>query len=439
MNEEDITKIPLNQDQQDTIQKLNDFMASPNLFFRLDGSAGTGKSTTAAIWAQGALKDGHQLALSAPTNKATRNLRTFKNKINPNAKIPTGTVYSLLGLVLGSDGEAREIKSTDMHKLDGVDALVIDESSMTNDSLMEKIHSHALNTNTKIIFMGDPLYQLPPVNQEESAVCRLHVNALLTKVERHDNQILTFATYLRDCIDHSRMPTFKSDRDEHGGVAVLNSRDFYRQLKKAFSSETYDENPDAFKCMAWRNSIVDSYNESIREAMYNDNPAVPFEIGERIVAKAPVLDVIEFKCSGKEMFLASTDEEGTVRSCTKQPHPVFGEVEVYSVVFINETGTAVCAYMPTASGARVFQRRKNELSEAAKVNRREWPKFWQFIGMFADLAPCHALTTHRAQGSTYRTAFVDVNDLLVNRNAKERLRMLYTAATRPSKSLILKV
>lgn len=437
-HEEDITKIKLNSDQQNTVEQLDEFVKSNQLFFRLDGAAGTGKSTTAATWAKHAVGNGIQLALAAPTNKATRQLRLFKNRIDQNAKIPTGTIYSLLGLVLGKDGEVREIETTDTHKMDGVQAVIVDEWSMVNDNLMGKIRDHALANNTKVIFMGDP-YQLPPVGQEKSAVERLHRNSFLHKVERHDNQILSFATYLRECIDTGTTPTFKTDRDEDGGVSVLNSRDFYRQLKKAFSSDVYDEVPDAFKCLAWRNAIVDEFNDSIRNAMYNDDPADPFEIGERIVAKAPVLDVVEFKISGKESFIATTDEEGTVRSCVKQPHPVFGDIEVWAVVFENELGHSVCGYLPTKEGKREYLRQKNKLYERAKTERGRWPAFWQFIGMFADLAPCHALTTHRGQGSTYRTAFVDVNDIMVNRNTQERLRMLYTAATRPSKSLILKV
>lgn len=437
-NVEDIRQITLNQDQQDTVEKLNTFLKGPERFFRLDGPAGTGKSTTAAIWAQEAVGDGVQLALAAPTNKATRNLRVFKNKINRSAKIPTGTIYSLLGLVLGKDGEAREIQTTDTHKMEGVQVVVLDEWSMVNDSLMGYVRRHADAHDCKFVFMGDP-YQLPPVGQDESAVARLYRNAALSKVERHDNQILTFATHLRECIENGTRPSFKTDRDAEGGVSVLPPRDFYKQLKKAFSSEIYQEHPDAFKTLAWRNAIVDSFNESIREAMYGDEPADPFEIGERIVAKAPVMDVYQFKLEGKEAFIAVTDEEGTVRSCVKAAHPIFEFVECWAVLFENEDEVTVCGYLPTNAGRSAYQAHKNRLYEDAKTGRGKWAAFWQFIGLFADLAPCHALTTHRGQGSTYRTTFVDVNDILANRNERERLRMLYTAATRPSKSLILKV
>lgn len=438
-NTEDISQIKLNQDQQDGIEQMLEFIAGPNLFHRVDGAAGTGKSTMCAFGAREAVNDGVQLALAAPTNKATRNLATFKEKINAGAEIPTGTIYSLLGLILGADGEVREIKNSEQHKMEGVRVCVVDEWSMVNDNLMDHIHNFAVDTGTKFIFMGDP-FQLPPVGQMESAVMRLHRNTLLTKVERHDNQILRLATHLRECIESGTRPTFKSDRDEDGGVALMRTMDFRKQQRRAYSSEIYDQYPDAFKTLAWRNDIVDSYNESIRDAMYDNDPADPFEIGERIVAKAPVLDLLRFKSEGKSSFSATTDEEGTVMAVVEMPHPIYGEIETWCVTFENTLGKIVTGYMPTRRGMQIYRRMAEEKATAARLDRKCWPAFWQFKELFADLAPCHALTTHRGQGSTYRTAFVDLDDLWVNylRNPHEGLRMIYTACTRPSKTLALK-
>ena len=54
-----------------------------------------------------------------------------------------------------------------------------------------------------------------------------------------------------------------------------------------------------------------------------------------------------------------------------------------------------------------------------------------------------AITSHRAQGSTYKTVFVDVNDMIYDKNGKpytdraELLRRLYVACSRASHELIL--
>lgn len=439
-NVEDISQIKLNTDQQDAVEQMVDFATGPNMFFRLDGAAGTGKSTTAAFACKELVSQGVQLALAAPTNKATRNLATFKHKVDPNANITTGTIYSLLGLVLGNDGEVRQVQNTEMHKMEGVQLCVLDEAYMTNTNLMGCIHDFSLDTGTKFIFMGDP-YQLPPVGEDQSPVERLHCNARLTKVERHDNQILKLAIYLRECIDNGTRPRFSGDNDSDGGVWVMKTKDFRAMQKRAYASDVYDEYPDAFKTLAWRNAIVDEYNESIRDAMYNGAPADPFEIGERIVCKAPVLDLLKFKAEGKPSFIATTDEEGTVEAIHSCPHPVFGEIPCWNVIFTSSLGKTVSAYMPTRAGQRMYQERANKLADEAKKDRKRWPAFWQFKELFADLAPCHALTTHRGQGSTYRTTFIDLDDMMVSygRNPHEALRMIYTACTRPSKSLFLKL
>ena len=54
-----------------------------------------------------------------------------------------------------------------------------------------------------------------------------------------------------------------------------------------------------------------------------------------------------------------------------------------------------------------------------------------------------AISSHKSQGSTYNTVFVDVNDMIYDKNGKpytnrdELLRRLYVACSRASHELIL--
>jgi ATP-dependent exoDNAse (exonuclease V) alpha subunit len=54
-----------------------------------------------------------------------------------------------------------------------------------------------------------------------------------------------------------------------------------------------------------------------------------------------------------------------------------------------------------------------------------------------------AISSHKSQGSTYKTVFVDVNDMIYDKNGKpytnrdELLRRLYVACSRASHELIL--
>lgn len=437
MNVEDISKIKLNPQQQDAVEQILTFSRDPMArLLRIDGPAGTGKSTVASFAARELYGEGVQIALAAPTNKASGNLDSMSERIAPGASIRIGTIYSLLGLRLGNSGEKRELINTEQHKLEGVKLVFVDEWSMIGQELLDYIRKFSQDTGIKFVFLGDP-YQLPPVGSEESPVrTQVPQGALLTKVERHDNQILTLATHIRECIDAGIMPTFKSDRDADGGVALLRPADYRKQLRKAFSSDSYQEQPNEIRALAWRNAIVDSYNESIREEIYGSN-AQPFEVGERVIVKAPVLDLPRWMGEKESWFLASVDEEANLTSVLVKPHPIYGEIECFALGFDTGRSSGI-TFVPTEAGGRRQRQMENDLAERARSREVSWAKFWDFKQMFGNLAPAHALTTHRSQGSTYRTVFVDLDDLFANKNQREAMRSAYTACTRPSRNLILK-
>ena len=60
-----------------------------------------------------------------------------------------------------------------------------------------------------------------------------------------------------------------------------------------------------------------------------------------------------------------------------------------------------------------------------------------------DLDYGFAITSHRAQGSTYKNVFVDINDMIYDKynhpytNRDEMLRRLYVACSRSSNQLVL--
>ena len=71
------------------------------------------------------------------------------------------------------------------------------------------------------------------------------------------------------------------------------------------------------------------------------------------------------------------------------------------------------------------------------ANRYEWDNYWGFKKPFHPLQYAYALTVHRSQGSTFQRVFLDLRNLLRNRKTNERNKLLYTAATRASKQMIV--
>lgn len=419
--------IVLNSDQRAAVDELHKFAAGPEPFFLLKGSAGTGKSTCIQTFVRECDK---RVVLTAPTNKATKVLREMA-ETELDGAVDTCTIYSLLGLRLDSSGEVRKVAAADgCYRADSYNIVVVDEGSMTNESLFGHICRSAMEDGVKYIFMGDP-YQLPPVNEADSQAMEIKYCRELTKVERHDNQILTLANHIRDVQDGQAELRLVADFDEAGGVYKMGWKKMRSQAATAFTSDAYLENPGSMKVIAWRNAAVQVYNDVIREAMFGAKVAQEskFQVGERVVVCQPIMHDAEMKMS--------TDEEGTIEQIEITEHPVYRQLTCYRLEVEPEFGGTqwVTCWVIHESSETAYNRLLNDLSMQAKSRQGTWSSFWAAKELIHDIRPCHAITAHRAQGSTYESVFVDAEDILSNRNRAEALRCLYVACTRPRRIL----
>lgn len=424
--------ITLNKDQRIAVDKMISFcrMESSSLMV-LEGSAGTGKTTCV----QTVVKELTNLdfVLTAPTNKATKVLREMSIKEGLDG-IDCRTIYSLLGLRVQKDSEFVRVEPLADSDVNKYHVVVIDEGSMMNKKLMGFVYEAAVNTDTKFIFMGDPL-QLPPVNEDHSECFAIADKISLQKVERHDNQILTFATDLRECIIQGKLPQFRSNNDESGGVFTVDHRRMVRQMQRAYTSENYSIDPSSCKTIAWRNVTVNSFNEVIRNAIYGADAEQMFVQDERVVATHPIPSLTQ-----QESFDMVTDEEGTVVEIEIRQHPMFPEFKIYYLKVETEFNqTWADCFVIHPDSRKDYDAHLFDLSKKARERKLPWSSFWKMKNeFFHDIRPCHAITAHRSQGSTYRSVFVDVEDILLNRNVNEALRCLYVASTRASDILVLK-
>ena len=258
--------INLNDQQKAAIHGMSEFCSSNESLFVLEGSAGTGKTTCIQHLAK--QRDDLDFAFCAPTNKATKVLREMGQREGME-EVECRTIYSMLGLRVQKDSEFVRVEPLAESDAGQYHVVVVDEGSMVNKMLMSFIYEASVNLKTKFIFMGDR-YQLPPVGEEESECFAIPNRAVLTKVERHDNQILTLATHIRDCIKSGEYPTLRANHDESGGVWTADHRVMCKHLIKAYTSENYLVDTNTCKTIAWRNSTVFGFNEIIRDAIYKE-------------------------------------------------------------------------------------------------------------------------------------------------------------------------
>jgi len=414
----------LNAEQRIAVEEMAEFLKGDKSFFLLQGYAGTGK--TFSIQALMELVRG-RLIFTAPTNKATKVLRdtltsdTFKPECR--------TIYSLLGLRLEPNGEVKELTiPEDPVDLSDYRAVIVDEGSMVNELLVNYIKKAAKDFHIKFIFLAD-FAQLPPVGEGQSAVNTITNGARLETVMRHDNQILKLVTKIRNVVDHPA-PTvkFASDFANGEGVWSVSANEFESRILDAAYTDAFIT-PNDTKVIAWRNVTVDKYNLMVRNKLF-DHPVLPWLEDDRIIVMEPAKNLAD-------EIVATTDDEGRVTSAVADYHPTWPEFKVWRVSATLDTNSTCVLQVLHEDSFRLYTQQLERFASEAKANRKLWGRFWEFKEAFHKIRHAYAITAHRAQGSTYHTAFVDWRDILLNRNRGEAYRCFYVAASRPKKRLIL--
>lgn len=421
MNAVSSTPIQLTAEQSMAIDKLATFLADPNPkdnFFVLSGFAGTGKTfcMREVVARMGGSKA--KFAFTAPTNKAAKVLKRVVGEAT--------TIYSLLGLRIDKSGELKKLVGSTPPDLSDIEAIFLDEGGMVNSNLFTILRAQ----DVKVVFMGDPA-QLPPVGEPASPIwAKCGIGASLSTVMRHDNQILSLCTRIRDTMN-SIAPSIAitSDNDGNEGVWKQSKRDFKQSIYDAVCRGDFADGSKS-KVIAWRNVRVQEYNDLIRNALWGaESQHSKYMVGERIVAAEP--------CMRGEDVLMTTDEEAIVESVVPCKHPMEPKYQALELKCRTEYNRTVRLLVLHPDSQADFDRDSQNLAHQAKGDGKLWKKFWEHKALFHDIRYAYALTAHRSQGSTYENVWVDYQDILVNRNRKEAFQCLYVACSRPTTRLYL--
>lgn len=409
----------LNDEQQIALEKITHWLYHEKQnFFLLKGSAGTGKT----FCIRELSSRGGMYVYTAPTNKATK---VISESVSTDGESPTCmTIYSLLGLTMDTNEDIKVLKDSKRRiDLSMYTAIVVDEASMINKQLYEHIEMAAIKQNARFIFMGDPA-QLNPVKEQASRVWEIGSNATLTKVMRHDNAILDTALKIRAQVDE-RYPkvSLVSNNDGTEGVWRLRRAEFEAAIKVDAQAGLFTEKNKS-KIIAWRNRAVLKLNDIVRNTIFPNSPTwVP---GDRVVFASAIKGV-------DETVLATIDDEGTVLEAVIE---YVGNYKAWALKIQVDDSIEINASVIHTDSIATYKDDLERLRDAAKEDRSKWRSFWFLKEFFNDIRYAYAITAHRAQGSTYETAYVCWQDMLLNHNVNEAYRCLYVAATRPKKKLI---
>ena len=442
--------ITFNEQQTEAYHAMVEFMESDSKAFSIEGYAGTGKTTIIKHVLDTVAKD-KKTAVSAPTWQAVSVLEKSTEK--------TGmTLHSLLGIAADEnledfDGRNPKFAPVKEPKLGEYSLVVIDEASMINSSLYDYLMSE-LEPWQKVIFMGDPA-QLPPVGEKLSKVFSdTEEGAKLTKVERQDGDNPLGSVYdaIRNNLESSidMFPHVTNLNDKGEGIEVINKEngeEFVNKIVDAFKKD-----PEGTKVITYTNQNVAAFNQKIRSLLKPDAKEM-FEEGDLMMMRETVAGKIDPK-TGKPAFHNS--EQLIIEEVSEKQVRTVGvggklvDLEYNATSFKGKGNITLDILYPSDTNLSKYEKAISDAAAAAKArvkagNRRgAWDEFWSIKRSFINpggrskgIDYGYAITTHKSQGSTYNTVFINETNMDRNQKNSERNSLKYVALSRPRKKAVV--
>lgn len=393
----------------------------------LRAPAGSGKTFLTAVIIEALLHEGLRVAATATSNKAVSVLAN---------KLPFGvsalTIHSLLGLRLDEqENGTYTLIQGGYNRIPEYDVVIIDEASMLDSYLFGEIMQH-YGHGVFFLFVGDAA-QLPPVADKDRYISPVFQSMRIEHVElrevvrqKEDSVILELATEIREYGE--RFP-------------IEHLRDFEKQDITIRDTHYFLENwTSGTRILAWRNKTVQKYNTLLHNRFFQ-NPHEPFCPGERILMheQHSYIDLY-----GHKVTLINS-AEGTVSFIRPKNHPHYRDIPAWEIGLKMDNEKQATGFFPmdavnfTKNLQKIWAQwniekyHKKNYAEAKNLSGRAWG----LKNSFLPLRLAYASTVHKAQGSTFHTAFVDVKDLCGETSDARFNKMLYTAVTRPSDALVL--
>lgn len=440
----------------------------------LSGPAGSGKTYLVRALIKNCKHSYSMIKLSAPTHKACR---VLKESINI-AGVKAYTMASCLGFRPNYDSKNFDIKNPPFDpkgKVKIIDEkpalLIIDESSMIGRGELFYIEKFCKQVKSKILFIGDS-YQLPPINERYSPVFKGVKTCQLNTIVRQgdDNPISEILPILRQDIDfktYNFLNYIIRNRSKFNdvntkGYCVCDAERFTELVQINFNDEEFAKNIEFTKLVAYTNPCVSNWNKFIRNFIIKDADKSVFTKNDLILSGITIVDKFN------ETVIINS-EEYIINDIVNYTHPKYN-IKGFLVKFQAIYGGAISSPLFVVDhkdnySIQMYYKLSNNLINAAKnakatLRAQRWRDYFEFKESCLILIEIQnslgetlinrnidygfSITAHKAQGSTYDTVFVDVDDIVFDKLGNIRAdcdtinRLLYVACSRAKNKLYLK-
>ena len=472
-----------NEGQQNAINQvttfINDKLAgkpTAKQYFTIEGEAGTGKTTIINAVVSELVKANKRamVHVSAVSHKATTNIY---NKVK--SAIPAGshvaleahTIAGELGAQMDEETGEFTIRENDSYNpayIDQADIIFIDEASMINEEVFDYINQKVKkDPRLAIVFLGD-LGQLPPIRtssyyqkhpisqNEDAPVFNEEITTKVTLTERvrqgEASPILDVSHRLHEAglpknvypedVNKAVNTTTKDAVSDQGAILYKkggNRGSFLDMIEDAFKVSRDSNNPFHIKIVSYTNDSVSTYNQIIRSLMFpgETRPLVPKDI-LTFYTESKVIGNKKEKIHNSEDFSvvnveALEDEYGVTYYRTTLTD---GEREVVTDLVLRSDTENYQKWQTVKAGLWNAWRNETDLFKKRGLKQKAIDYSYNGFGV-ADYG--YAITSHKAQGSTYDISVVDQSNILSvgPTTNKQKIQSLYTAVTRASNVVVI--
>lgn len=451
-------QIKLTPDQQIAVDAIKDFLKDPNEdIFTLTGVGGAGKTTCI----REAIR-GQSNVIGATISHSAK----FVLGESLNGIANCITVAQLLGLkqIINEEGEISFLPKAynPDRPLPVAQAriLVIDECSMIDAETFKQIVSMK-NDYCKVIFMGDA-FQLPPIEGKNDSVTFDFTKAELNIPVRYTGPLADLGQRIRDeiekinndegatrnLINDWQMSELDNDartshvNEDGSGYIFLNDID--DAVRIALKSFKDDEDPEAMRMIAYRNSSIEKINNVMRAQLYCDGDEdemddIPqFMPGELVICNGG------YSVQNEKMRFPHRVIYNNQTFKVKGTLPVMGPNEIPSLSMDLEPHVPVpdgCGIycLDWEEGRYDFFTINNQLKNNAKEDGRQWSAYYNFKGQWVWFEYAYALNSHKSQGRTFTDAIIFEKDIFTVKKStlKSKLQALYVACTRAKRRIYI--
>lgn len=476
----DNEEIVFTKSQQKAVDGIIDFIAQPfssNDFVRsISGAGGTGKTFITDYIIRHCKFSNSIIRCAAPTHKACRVLsNALKGK-------KVDTIQSLLGLRLNLSlenfdpvrpqfdpiGKNKLQSNTDYTRL-----LIVDEASMIPSKLYNYLLKVCRGKQCKVITIGDAS-QLSPVNERRSiAFANSNDIYFLKEIVRQEanNPITDLLKIIRDDIKNKTyrfidyLNLHPNNFNEIGeGYTVVPKNQFVNIISREFNNPEYVNNIDLYRVIAYTNVAVSGWNNYVRNIIVKDAYKSVLTKNDLVMSYKNLVDEFnsQILINSEEYIVKDisdfVDQKYGFHGIMIKFQAIHGGKVTPPILIINHKhrDTLIKYYTMVTD---MIKAATNEEDSYART--KLWRKYYDFknkyllctnildkndinkIVLERDIDYGFAITAHKSQGSTYENVFVDLNDMLYDKNGNvytnvdDVLRRVYVAFSRAKHSLII--